>query len=74
MLPAIANLKTVPSYSETFVIQLFLYFSMDLKSISNSAFSEIHSKCVEENFVLVILALSANFETKQIQKVLEKVI
>ncbi len=65
MLPAIANLKTVPSYLETFVIRLFFYFSMDLKSISNSAFSYIHSKFVKKNFVMVISALSANFEAKQ---------
>jgi hypothetical protein len=42
---------------------------MDLKSILNSAFSDIHSKCVKENFVLVILALPANFEAKQIIKI-----
>ncbi len=38
---------------------------MDLKSISNSAFSDIHSKFVKKNFVMVISALSANFEAKQ---------
>jgi hypothetical protein len=38
---------------------------MDLKSISNSAFSDIHSKFVKTNFVMVISALSANFEAKQ---------
>jgi hypothetical protein len=39
---------------------------MDLKSVSNSAISFIHSKFVKKNFVLVIiLALSTNFEAKQ---------